>query len=63
MKNLWWGYIHENGILQVKRYFSAEDISDARESPFVTTILPIVEADTREEAVALLEDLRKEDFE
>ena len=31
----WWGYQHTNGSLQVKRFFSWEDISEARMSPFV----------------------------
>jgi len=35
MKNLWWGYLHENGTIQVKRYFEPLDIQEALESPFV----------------------------
>lgn len=62
MKNLWWGYIHENGTLQVKRFFDARDIEDARESPFVRVIFPPVQADTREEAVALMEELERKDY-
>ena len=31
----WWGYLHENGNIQVKRYFGPLDIQEAEESPFV----------------------------
>lgn len=33
----WWGYLHSNGHIQVKRYFEATarlDFQDADESPF-----------------------------
>lgn len=30
----WWGYLHTNGNIQVKRYFGPRDISEAIESPF-----------------------------
>lgn len=46
----WWGYIHTNGTLQVKRYLGPEDLAEAHASPFVSRILPIVEAGSREEA-------------
>ena len=36
--NKWWGYIHINGKIQVKRYFSEMDIEDAEESPFVSKV-------------------------
>ena len=51
MKELeWWGYIHINGTLQIKRYFDQLDITEAYESPFCTDIRGPVEANTREEA-------------
>lgn len=52
----WWGYLHENGSLQVKRYFGPEDLSEARESPFVQQVFGPWEVDSREEA---LEKLKK----
>jgi len=33
--NRWWGYLHVEGTLHVKPYFSAEDLLEARQSPFV----------------------------
>jgi len=52
----WWGYIHENGSLQVKRYFGPEDISEAWESPFVMKVFGPWAVNSREEA---LEKLKK----
>lgn len=50
----WWGYLHTNGSLQVKRYFGPEDIAEARESPFVNTVYGPWECSGREEALELL---------
>ena len=36
---LWWGYMHSNGGVQVKRYFGPMDITEARQSPFVHQIV------------------------
>lgn len=33
--NKWWGYIHSNGTVHVKRYFGPKDFEDAKESAFV----------------------------
>ena len=52
--NQWWGYMHTNGKLQVKRFFSQEDIIEARQSDFVEYIVGVVEADSHEEAEELL---------
>lgn len=51
-----WGYIHTNGELQVKRCFGdhALNIRDAQESPFVKKILAPVEAKNIDEARSLL---------
>mgnify|MGYP003589294431 CR=1 FL=1 len=50
----WWGYIHENGSLQIKRFLDDRDLEDACESPFVKRILPIVDVPSREEAEKVL---------
>jgi hypothetical protein len=51
MANLkWWGYIHTEGTMQIKRYFDQLDIEEAFESPFCTNIRGPVEATDREEA-------------
>lgn len=52
MKNLWWGYLHTQGTIQAKRFFSQLDICEAKESPFVRTVVGSFEADSREEAIA-----------
>jgi len=32
---MWWGYLHTNNKIQVKRYFNDIAFEDADESPFV----------------------------
>jgi len=51
-KNLWWGYRHVSGSLQVKRYFVPLDIQDAEDSGFCEEVYPPFEANNREEAIA-----------
>lgn len=53
-KILWWGYVHTSGSLQVKRYFSPEDITEAEESPFCRQIILPFEANSREEALEFI---------
>ena len=45
----WHGYIHINGKLQVKRFFSKDDIDTS--SPFVECYLPPINAKSREDAI------------
>lgn len=45
-----------NGTLQVKRYFSDQDLTDAEQSDFVQRVLDPVVAHNREEAVKKLQD-------
>lgn len=52
----WWGYIHTNGSLQVKRYFDKRDLSEAEESPFVDTIYQPFEADGYDHAKQILKE-------
>lgn len=54
-KNKWWGYRHTSGTLQAKRYFEHLDIQEAEESPFCAKVIGPFEADTREEALAIVE--------
>jgi hypothetical protein len=35
---LWWGYIHVNGSVKVKRYLDSEDMREAANSGFVKKI-------------------------
>ncbi len=49
---LWWGYVHENGSIQVKRYWDdPSDIQDARESDLVLRVFTPFKANGREEAI------------
>jgi hypothetical protein len=47
----WWGYIHVDGSIHVKRYFSREDLVEARESDFVQQVFGPWEVDSREKAL------------
>lgn len=55
IKNLWWGYIHENDNIQVKRYtdqWGPSEIQDAKDSPFVKAVCDRpFEALSREDAI------------
>lgn len=53
---LWWGYRHTNGALQAKRFFSAQDVSEAWDSPFVTNVYGPFEATGRDDALKILGD-------
>lgn len=48
--NMWWGYLHTAGTLQVKKYFGEMDITEALESPFCKIVVGPFEAKDREEA-------------
>jgi hypothetical protein len=50
----WWGYLHVNGNIQAKRYFSRLDIQEARESEFVRYIYGPFDAMNRDEALDIL---------
>lgn len=50
----WWGYLHTNGHIQVKRYFDATsrlDFKDADESPFCERRTGKFMATSREDAL------------
>lgn len=59
----WWGYLHQNGKVQVKVYHSIDQLHDAQSSPFVKMIVNPFKAATREEALLItskkIEDARK----
>jgi hypothetical protein len=52
----WWGYLHESGSIQLKRYFDNEDIYEAEDSPFVQEVLGPFEAESRDEAILILQE-------
>lgn len=52
----WWGYVHKSGTLQAKRYFGAEDINEAHESPFVVFIEGPFKARNRDQALDIVKN-------
>jgi len=57
--NAWWGYLHENETIQVKRFLSFCDIKDALESPFVKKVTSPFNAENREDALKKAESRLK----
>lgn len=55
-KPMWWGYMHINGHIQVKRYFDIEDIREADSSPFCKETFDPFEAENRDEAIRIIQD-------
>jgi hypothetical protein len=49
--NKWWGYVHMNGSIQVKRYFDLRDLDEARESDFVARVFVPFLAQDRQSAL------------
>lgn len=49
--NKWWGYLHINGSIQVKRYFDQRDTDEAEESPFVDKVVYPFDAVDRQDAL------------
>lgn len=56
-KNLWWGYRHISGTIQAKRYFVPLDIQEAEESGMCEEVYQPFEADNREEALAHIKSI------
>jgi len=57
--NKWYGYLHINGSVQVKRFFSIEDIDEARESDFVQKVTWMFDATDREDAIRQATEILK----
>jgi hypothetical protein len=57
--NTWWGYKHVNGGYQAKRYFDAKDLVEAENSDFVDIVIYPFPADTREDALEIVEERSK----
>ena len=47
----WWGYLHVNGSIQVKRFFDQRDIDEANESDFVQKTTQPFDAVDRNDAL------------
>lgn len=54
---MWWGYEHTQGTYHVKRYYSAEDIHEAQQSPFCKQVVGPFPAEGREEAIYMTKTL------
>ena len=50
----WWGYLHINNTIQVKRYFDCEDLHEANASPFVKIVVNPFKATGRENALEII---------
>ena len=55
----WWGYLHINGTVQVKRFFRITDLDDARESDFVLAVTWVFDATDRNDALRQAEEILK----
>ena len=52
----WWGYLHQNNSIQVKRFFDQRDLDEARQSPFVKSVWLPFHARNREEALNVIQE-------
>jgi len=62
MTNKWWGYRHMNGSIQVKRFFSDLDLTEADESPFVRKVFQPFEAKDRQDAINIITKIIQEEI-
>ena len=53
---MWWGYLHQNGTIQVKRWFGdhRDYTEDCAGNEFVVRVVPPFEAAMREEALCII---------
>ena len=58
-KLMWWGYLHANGSIQLKRWLGdhADYRDDCYGNPFVKKVVPPFVAETREQAEKIIEQL------
>lgn len=55
---MWWGYLHQNGTIQVKRWFGdhKDYTDDCEGNDFVQSVVRPFKATTREEAEAIIKE-------
>ena len=55
---MWWGYLHENGTVQLKRWWGdhKDYTDDCAGNPFVQQVVAPFQADSSEEAFRILSD-------
>jgi len=53
---MWWGYLHQNQTIQVKRWFGdhKDYTEDCQGNDFVQRVVPPFAASTREDAVKII---------
>ena len=58
---MWWGYLHQNGQAQLKRWFGdhKDYTDDCYDNPFVIKVVKPFKAESREEALNILQDKLK----
>lgn len=56
MNIMWWGYLHQNGNIQVKPWFGdhKDYTDDCEDNDFVQHVVPPFAAATQEEAIEIL---------
>lgn len=54
--NMWWGYLHQNGTAQLKRWFGdvQDYTTDCENNPFVLKVVKPFAAASHEEAMEVL---------
>jgi len=54
--NKWWGYLHSNGTVQVKRWYgdTKDYTDDCDGNPFVHAVCEPLDAISREEAIDII---------
>lgn len=57
VKNKWFGYLHQSGTYQAKRYFEPLDIKEAEESSFCKKVVGPFDAKNRDEALEMVKKL------
>jgi hypothetical protein len=56
MKTEWYGYLHVNGSVHVKRFFDIEDLQEVSASPFVKVWRGPWECESRDAALVKLRE-------
>jgi len=58
-KTMWWGYLHQNGTIQVKRWFGdhKDYKDDCYGNEFVVRVVPPFAAESREDAEKYLKEM------
>lgn len=55
-QDLWWGYKHQSGTYQAKRYFDRRDIQEANESDFAEIVVGPFKASGRDQALEIVKE-------